>query len=178
MPARVVTCSRLVVACLLAGAVPCACSSDPTQGYSFHSSHDKGISSVNVVMFQNPTYYRGVEVELTDAIIKQIQAATPWKVTSASDAQTSLTGKITDVRMNRLSTSGKTGYIQELDYQVTIEFTWKDNRTGKILVSKRNFAASDTFAPAQPVGERIESGEHGAVQRLAQDLVSAMRSNW
>ncbi len=170
----------LLAALLLCGAVVLApsCASDPTKGYAFSSAHDSAIKTVHVPIFQNNTFYHGLETELTDAIIKQLQSATPWSVSTASAAQTTLTGSITEVTLTPLSTARVSGLVQELAVVLTVEFDFKDNRTGKILVSRRNFTASEPFVPAKGAGERIDAGEHAAVQRLARDIVAALRSNW
>lgn len=154
------------------------CASDPTQGYSFNSSFDSSVRTVFVPTFQNSTYTRGIESELTEAIVKEIQRSTPWRVTGESDAQTTLSGSITDTRLRELSFGRDTGYSQELDFEITTEFSWKENRSGKVLAARKNFIAADTFTPARGVGERIESGQHGAVQKLARDIVAELRSRW
>ncbi len=155
-----------------------ACASDPSEGYSFSSSHATNISTVHVPMFKNPTFHRGLEVELTDAIIKEIQQSTPWKVTSDAVAETSLGGTITDVSMRRLSANRDSGLAQELAVSITVDFDWIDARTGKTLASRRSFSASETFVPSHPVGERLEVGEHAAIQQLARDIVAELRSGW
>jgi hypothetical protein len=154
------------------------CASDPNQGYSFDSAHDASMYSINVPVFTNTTFSHGIELELTDAIVKQLKVATPWKVTSESTAQTTLTGKITDTRMQALSIGRTSGIVQEQAVLITIEFTWRDNRSGKILVSRRNFSASEIFVPSQGVLERVEVGQSGAIQKLARGVVDELRSSW
>ena len=161
------------VAALLAG-----CSSDPTKGYSFTSSYDTSVRTVAVPMFQNPTYARGLEIELTDAIVKEIQSRTPWRVTTEGTANTTLTGTLTNSQLQQLSYSRDTGYVQEVGVTLTVDFDWKDARTGKTLVSRRNFSAMASFVPESPANERIEHGQHAAIQKLARDIVTELRSNW
>lgn len=155
-----------------------ACATDPKEGYVWGSSYDRDIRTVAVPIFQNPTYVRGLETELTDAIIKEIQASTPWRVAMSGDAQTELSGTINDSRLRQLSTNRDTGFVQELDTEITIDFSWRDRRTGKVILARKNFAASEAFAPSRPVGERLEVGQHAVVQRMARDIVAEMRSNW
>jgi len=159
-------------------AAAAGCSSDPTKGYSFSSSFSTDVRTVHVPIFENPTFARGLEIELTDAIIKEIQRTTPWTVAASDSAQTQLTGKINDAQLRRLSTGRGSGLAQELAYTITVEFEWKDARNGKVLVSRKDFSASDTFIPTQGLNERIETGQHGAIQRLARDIVAELRSNW
>lgn len=167
---------------MVIGAAACvalgACASDPSRGYSFASSYATDIATVHVPMFKNPTFHRGLEVELTDAVIKEIQRSTPWKVAGEAAAETSLGGTITDVSMRRLSANRTSGLAQELAVSITVDFDWVDVRTGRTLASRRSFTASETFVPSLPAGERLEVGEHAAVQQLARDIVAEMRSGW
>lgn len=168
----------VIAGCVLTTMLPCGCASDPTQGYAWQSSYDETIRTVSVPIFTNNTYARGLELELTDAVIKEIQRSTPWRVAGPSEGQTELVGNISDSRLQRLSTNRDTGYSQELDVELTVDFTWKDRRTGKPLVARTNFTAAETFIPSAPVRERIEVGQHAAVQRMARDIVNEMRSSW
>ena len=154
------------------------CSSDPTQGYSFTRSHDSSVRTVAVPIFQNPTFARGLEVELTDAIIKEIQSKTPWRVAPEGAANSTLSGTLTNSQMRRLSTGNATGMSQEISVELTVDFEWKDTRSGKVLVSRKSFTASEAFVPATPANERVEAGQHAAIQRLARDIVAELRSNW
>ena len=129
-------------------------------------------------IFENATFAVGVERDVTEALIKEIQRSTPMRVTTGSVADSEISGVITAVEMRRLSLERRTGYAQELAYMITVDFEWRDRRTGKVLTSRRNFQAIDTFVPARPTGERIEVGQYAAAQRLARDLVHEMRAAW
>lgn len=155
-----------------------SCASDPTKGYVWSSTYAADIHSVHVPIFQNSTFSRGIEIELTDAIIKEIQSKTPWRVVPADAASTTLTGAITDSRLRSLSLGRDSGLVQEQAVELTVQFEFKDNRTGKVLVARRNFAASDAFVPAQGLNERLETGQHGAIAKLARDIVAELRSSW
>lgn len=163
----------LAILCL-----PAACSSRPGAGYTFENTYPADVRSVRVPIFRNQTTTPGVEVELTEAIIKQIQKTTDLRVIQSQAADSELTGVVTTVRMRRLSLENTTGLVQELSVEVTIDFDWKDARSGRVFTGRRNFTALDTFVPAQPTGELVETGRHGAIQRLAQDVVHEMRSDW
>jgi lipopolysaccharide assembly LptE-like protein len=163
-----------VPACLLLLA---ACSSDPTRGYSLASTYAQDIRSVSVPIFENTTFFRGMEIELTDAIIKEIQRTTPWVVVQGS-GQTTLTGSITDTQLHNLSTKSGTGLVEEMGVQTTVDFEWRDARTGKVLVSRKAFKAMETFVPARGTSERIELGQHAVVQELARGIVAELRTTW
>jgi len=154
------------------------CASDPRQGYSSASTYPDNVRTVSVPVFENYTYDPGLEAEVTEAVIKELQRSTPLRVVASGKADSALKGIIKRSELRRLSVQKGTGFVQEMGVTITVDFDWQDARTGAMLVSRREFAAADTFVPARPSGERIDTGRSGAVSRLAHDLVSELRSNW
>jgi len=155
-----------------------ACSSNPREGYSFQSTYASDVRSVAVPVFENYTFEIGVEAELTEAVIKEIQRSTGLKVVQGGGADSMLTGVVTRSEMRRLTLDRQTGLVQEQALTFIIDFDWKDNRSGSMIASRRNFAASEVFVPARPSQERIDTGRTGAVQRLARDIAHEMRAQW
>jgi uncharacterized protein YaiE (UPF0345 family) len=155
-----------------------ACATDPRMGYAQTSTYDASVGSVSVPMFRNTTATPGIEQVLTDSIIKQLQGNTPMRVVQSGQAASTLSGVITEVRMRRISANNVTGLVQELAVQITVDFEWRDNRSGKVLKARRNFSAADSFVASRPTGEALEQGENATVQRLARDIVSKLRGAW
>jgi hypothetical protein len=136
------------------------------------------VSTVAVPIFINKSFQRDVEFELTDALIKEIESRTPYKVTSEASADTIVLGQIQAVELDQLSKSRLTGLSEEVIVSVTIDFQWKDLRSGKVLVDRRAFAGHGLFVPSRPSTEPIELGKFAAVHQLASDIVAEMRSDW
>lgn len=175
--ARAVGCATLAAACLL---LPC-CASDPSEGYSFASTFDESARTISVPIFENETYHLGLETELTEAIISEIRRTTPWAITPerpGGGGDTTLSGVVREVELARLSTSRDSGLVEEQVVSVEIDFDWRDNRTGELRLSRRRFAATGSFIPSRPTGDRIDVGEREAIQQLARDVVSELRSSW
>ncbi len=158
---------------LLAG-----CSTDPTAGYAFADTYDTGIQTVSVPIFKNETFSRGLETQLTDAIVKRLQRHTPYRVVASDTADTTLSGAITQTDLRRLSDDPQTGLVEEQSYRITVRYTWLDNRTGQPRVSRENFTATGVFAPSRGVGERLEVGQREAIDELARDIVESLRAAW
>jgi len=170
---------RLLVVCstglaLLAG----GCASDPKEGYSFDSTYREDIATISVPIFENATFEHGLEAELTDAIIKEVHRTTPWRVAPRELADSTLSGTITDAELRKLSTQDKSGLVQELAVELTVRFEWKENRTGKVLVARRNFKTAEPFVPGRGAQERLEIGQRSAVDQMARDLVAELRNAW
>jgi len=155
-----------------------ACASSPNQGYAFDTTFDESIQSIAVPIFRNETTSRGLEVQLTEAVMKQIQQRTPWYLAPSDRADTTLVGVITSTQLSVLSDDPQTGLVQEQAVRITIRFEWRDNRSGDILVARDGYSASGVFSPARNVGDRLEFGQRAAIEELASDLVSDMRSGW
>ena len=155
-----------------------ACASDPTQGYSAASTFPTHYSTVAIDIFENETFSRDLEFELADALVKEVEARTPYKVTPSARADTLLTGRITRVELDQLSKSKLTGLSEEMVLTVTVDFTWTNARTGEVIEERREFSGHSLFLPSAPSGEPIELAEFGVVAGLARDIVSEMRADW
>lgn len=158
-----------------------SCASDPGEGYSFETTYDQSVRTISVPIFQNETFHVGVETELTEAIIAELRRTTPWAVTPerpGGGGDTTLSGVVRKVELARLSTSRDSGLVEEQVVSVEVDFDWRDNRTGGLRLSRREFAAGGGFIPARPTGERIDVGRREAIQQLARDIVRELRASW
>ena len=154
------------------------CSSDPRSGFAFQDAYRADVRTVAVPVFDNGSFHHGLELTLTDALIKEIHRTTPWRVAGGDEADTTLSGSITSVELRRLLRNSETGLVQEMATDVAVSFEWKRNRTGEVMVSRRNFRSSEAFVPARGAQERLELGERATIDRLAKDIVSELRSSW
>lgn len=162
----------------LAAAMLGSCASDPSRGWSASPALAGDARTVCVPVFVNRTYAKGLEAEVTEAVVKELQRSTRLAVVRAGDADSVLNGTITSADLRRLTRDTLTGYADELSYRVTVDFEWRDARSGEVLVARKGFSAVDSFVPARGTGEPIEVGQRAAVQRLARDIVAQLRSSW
>ncbi len=147
-------------------------------GYSQQGLYPQNVRTVSVPIFDNHSFYQGTEFDLTEALIKEIELRTPYKVTSASNADTILQCVITSVEQARLSRQRIGSVPQELELRIAVDFRWKDLRTGQTLRQREGFEAVGRYIPTGPVSETLAVGQHAAVQRLAGQIVSVMASDW
>ena len=165
-------------ACTLAACALSACSSDPRTGYTFKGVHSENIRTVSVPVFDNRTYSTGLEVELTEAVIKEIQRTTRWSVTSSGAADVTLSGTVQSSELRRLSVEPVTGLAQEMGVDVRVDFELRDNRSGKVITARKNFGVTDTFVATRNTGERIEIGRSATVSTMARDIVAELSEDW
>ena len=81
-------------------------------GYTQTELFNTEYQSVAVPIFQNKTFYRGVELDLTEALIKEIELRSPYKVVATRTAQTVLEGQIVSISQRPLSNTREGGLVQ------------------------------------------------------------------
>uniref|UniRef100_A0A7C4QM13 LptE family protein n=1 Tax=Schlesneria paludicola TaxID=360056 RepID=A0A7C4QM13_9PLAN len=152
-------------------------------GYMLGSAYGPQIRTVEVPIFQNDTFRRGIEYQLTEAVQKEIQNRTPYRLAKGADADTRLSGRIVDLRKDVL---GETNFDdpRELQVSLAIRVTWEDLRNGQILAQEVVPVGPDVlplvgqaeFAPE--VGQSLATATRDAVQRLAGQIVNMMEVPW
>ncbi len=170
--------NRRTVLALLGALALGACADDPSKGYSFGTATGADARTICVDVFENYTMTRGVEIELTEAVIKEIQRSTRLRVVRDAQADTRLSGVVRVLEPRRVARDSLTGLGDEMSVKVSVDFDLKDSRSGAVLVSRRGFSGVDTFVSGQGTRETIDVGRRAASQRLAKDIVAEMGAGW
>jgi lipopolysaccharide assembly LptE-like protein len=145
-------------------------------GYHWGSLYRQDISTVAVPIFSSKDYHRGVEFQVSDALAKKIEEFTPYKVVPRDRADTILEGEIVSIHPLTVVLDPNTATPQEQQYSIVVNFTWKDLRTGKILVSRQNFEQTSTYYAME--GEDQYVAAQTAAERLALGIVHEMEAPW
>lgn len=175
---------------LLAGALCVGCSgytagsgsADATSGehaksgYTWGTTFRKDIKTVAIPAFGTKSFNRGDEITLTQALIAQVESRTPYKVVPAERADTILEGLVVSVGTGTVSIDKNTALPQEQLYTISVDFTWKDLRSGQILVERRNFDQSTTYYPT--LGEGRTHGRQSTAEALAASIVDELQGDW
>jgi hypothetical protein len=178
-----------------------SCSSDGNFtlfGYTTQPNYDCGIRTVRVPIFKNETMRQGLEFELTKAVVREIEAKTPYKIISGEGhADTELTGTITLMNKNVILRT-PLNEIRDGETVMAVAVQWKDLRSGEYLTRPRTGPGAlppDTLpgAPALPpppviitstsdwapeLGESWATGQQKNINRLATQIVSMMEKPW
>src|SRR5262245_42992602 len=105
-------------------------------GYTVGAPFSPEIRSVHVPIFNSGSSRRFLEYQLTEAVQKQIQQRSHFRLVKDSEADTRLTGRIIDLRKTALGQT-RNSDARELQVNLHVEVTWEDIRTGQILVQQR-----------------------------------------
>ena len=146
-------------------------------GYRSNDLYPENYRTVAVPIFENLSFYRGVEFKLTEALVKEIEKRTPYKVTRSTSADTRLTGTITSIEQDLLSRQRDGNIPDEMQLTLTVNYEWQDLRTGRPILDRHGFSAVGRYIPSRVVGEPIQIAQYQAVGAMARDIVSSMRSD-
>jgi hypothetical protein len=145
-------------------------------GYQWHSLYREDVKTVAVPVFSNRTFYQDIDRELTTAIDKQIEAFTPYKIAPRERADTILEGEITRIRLRTISRDRIAAVPQEQMYVIVVNFRWRDLRSGKVLIERRDYEQTSSYYPT--LGEDQWVGEQDAAERLATAIVGELQAEW
>ena len=128
-------------------------------GYDFGSLHDSRYRTIYVPIFENRAFQsgplRGMEYALTEAVQKEIEATTTYKVTHSRErADTELLGTIVATPKHIINRN-QLNEIREGEMIIQIEILWRDLQTGEIL-SKPGI--SQVAQPPVPAGPPRQPG--------------------
>jgi len=165
----------VIFACVLLTLILCGCNSPGS--YSNQPLYPQDIQTIRVEMFDNESFQRGVEYELTDAIAKRIEAQTPYKIVTSPDrADAVISGKITSIVTSVLTAERQTGRAMEKGVTVTAVVNFKNLKTGQLLLDNAKLTESSSFSEWQNQG--FDYAASLASNKLAQRIVEAMETKW
>ncbi|QEL19053.1 LPS assembly lipoprotein LptE [Limnoglobus roseus] len=204
---------RLLTLSLLAVAALSGCQNDRNFklfGYSTQPQFDEGIRTVYVPVFKNiafeTTPYRDFEVDISKALVREIETRTRMKVVSNRDeADTELLGKLVSIRKGVVNVNQQS-LIREAEITTTVDIVWRDLRTGRILSNRRQRPPVDAPTPFDPsvtlpeptperekaipaqvvavgrilpeLGESNATANQAIANQLAKQIVNMMESPW
>ena len=146
-------------------------------GYSNEPLFPQNVSSVYVQMFDNRSFRRGIEYELTDALAKRIEADTPYKVISSRDrADTVISGQIISVDESVLTIGREIGRALEKEVNVRAVVNWNDLKTGQLLIDNQTVSASVSYSEYQR--QSFDYASTLAANNLARKIVELMEKRW
>jgi hypothetical protein len=152
-------------------------------GYMVGPSYGPEIRTVHVPVFKSDSFRRGYEVQLTEAVQKQIQQNTTLRLTKEPGADTRLLGRIVEIT-KRVENQNKYDDPRELEVAFAVEVRWEDCRTGA-LITEQTFPVSSSvdqsiiqasFAPE--AGQSMATATKDAMDQLARHIVQLMEVPW
>ena len=146
-------------------------------GYSNESMFPQELDSICLEMFDNQSFRRGAEYELSDALSKHIEVYTPYKIVSSADrADTVISGQIVSIGESAISIERETGRILEKEVQLQAIVNWKNLKTGELLIDNESVSASASYSEYQQQDFKYASSL--VANNLARKIVELMERKW
>ncbi len=142
-----------------------------------------GIETVYVPVFKSSSFRRDLGERLTEAVVKEIERRTPYKVVGNPHADTVLTGRIVG-ETKHLLVETLTGDPRDTEVHLQVEVSWTDLRGNPIrrcppVPVPANCASFGGTSESVPeVGQSTATAQQQAIQRLAEQIVSLMEAPW
>lgn len=149
-------------------------------GYKIGMMHRSDVKTIAIPVWTrgHGVFRRGLEMDLTKAVINCIQVDTRYSITSAAKADTKLTGQIDEIRQRPLSINTDTGRARAMETTFIVSFKWVDLRSGDVLVKKDRFQIIDQYIGEYPFGETFFTGSQAVIDQAAQRIVEQLEQGW
>jgi len=168
---------RIFLALFLLSASGCA-------GYQLgnRSLYPSDIRTVYVPMFESDSFRPFLGERLTEAVCKEIELRTPYKVVSSPNADSVLSGRIGN-DTKRVIVENEFDDAREVELNLQVQVTWADRKGGLIQQGTMPVASAvaDLGQSAELVpeyGESVATAQQRAIERLAEQIVSLMEMPW
>jgi hypothetical protein len=168
----------LTVIVLLLSVAGCA-------GYRFGAASlfPQDIRTVYVPVFESHSFRRNLGEWLTEAVIKEIERRTTYKVAGSANADSVLTGVILS-DSKRIVVENPLDEPRLAEFILTVQVTWADRRSGELIRQGAvavppevvELALGGRFAPE--VGQSVTTAQQQAIERLAEQIVDLMEAAW
>jgi hypothetical protein len=148
-----------------------------------NSLYAPDVATVYVPMIESDSYRRDLGERLTEAVIKEIELKTPYKVVSTPNADSILTARLQqDTRRRVIQNGFSDPRVSETELRA--EVNWLNRRRLPIVpaqaipIPAELVAFSQTSNLIPEAGQSVATSQQQAIQRLAQQIVGTMEAPW
>jgi hypothetical protein len=138
---------------------------------------------VHVPMVQSDSFRRNLGEKLTEAVVKEIEIKTPYKVVDSASADSVLSVRLV-ADSKRVLSENRFDEPRDIESDFYIQVSWLDRR-GDLIMSHNDVPAAPlllnigqqaNFVPEG--GQSLTTAHHEALQRLAEQIVGQMELAW
>jgi hypothetical protein len=141
------------------------------------------IRTVYVPMFESASFRPYLGERLTEAVMKEIELKTPYKVVADPNADSTLSGRIVQEGKEVLIGS-RVGDPREIQVNIRVMVSWIDRQGRQLRESSPvplpseliNVQGTGNLVPE--TGQSVETAQQEAIQRVATQIVSLMEKPW
>ncbi len=144
-------------------------------GYTTKSLISRNINSIYIPIFENKTFRKGLEFDLTNAVKNEIMSNTKLRIAKKDSADTILTGKIQKVTESMLSSNVEDNIV-EGRVTIYVDIKLVDRRTGRTLIEEKKVNQPAEYIVKR--GENIKTASQESLALLAETIVYHLEEKW
>lgn len=141
------------------------------------------VRTVHVPVFESDSFRRNLGERLTEAVVKEIESRTPYKVVGSTDADSILNGRIV-VERKRSVAENYYDDVRDIETDMIVEVGWVSRR-GEMLMQRSgmpfgplNVTISEDSQFFPEAGQSLEVAQQNVIDQLAREIVGQMEVWW
>ena len=141
------------------------------------------VATVYVPMIESDSFRRDLGERLTEAVVKEIELKTPFKVVGTPDADSVLSTRlVSDTK--RITVENLNDDPRAVELSLAAEVTWLNRRRVPLRdptmleLPPELLPIGQTSTLIPEAGQSVVSAQQQAINRLAQQIVSTMEEPW
>ena len=141
------------------------------------------VHTIYVPVFHSNSFRRNLGERLTEAVVKEIEEETPYKVVNDANADSTLSGTIIQETKSVL-VPDLSGDAREVQTAFSVQVSWVDRRNVKLRENKNVplppeiASVSGTSDLVPEVGQTVATAQQEAICRVAKQIVGLMEKPW
>ena len=141
------------------------------------------IATVYVPMIESDSFRPGLGERLTEAVVKEIELKTPFKVVGTPDADSILSTRLVG-DTKRVTIENRNDDPRALELNLAAEVTWLNRRRiplrapSTLALPTELVPIGQTSTLVPELGQSVATSQQQAIERLAQQIVSTMEEPW
>ncbi len=175
--------TRTLVSLALAGLLMIAPVGCAAYRFGAASLYPPDIQTIYVPVFESDSFRRNLAEFLTEAVAKEIENKTPYKVVGTPQADSVLSGKIT-TDTKRVIIEDEYDFPRETQLNMSVEVRWVNrkgdmvNQPTAIPLPQELVTLSGDGVLVPEYGQSVATAQLQAIQRIATQIVSLMEMPW
>ncbi len=141
------------------------------------------VQTVYVPMIESTSFRRDLGERLTEAVVKEIELKTPFKVVGTPDADSILSARMVG-DTKRVTIENQNDDPRAVEFSFAVEISWLNCRRMPIqapttlALPPALLPVSNTSMLIAEAGQSTATAQQQAIGRLAQQIVSTMEEPW
>ena len=153
-------------------------------GYTKKMVLPRGIKTIHINTFQNKmvlgeiyAYEPGLEIKITDGVIRRLHVDGNLKVVAREKADVVLEGDLTGIQQEGVRFTGLER-IEEYRIYLVVNLKLRNPKTGEILWKEPNFSGDASYFVTGPRAVSRGEAVERATDRLARNIVDRIVEDW